>query len=88
MASDRTKKNRSIPETSQRENLSRSAKTANITLVDNVIRAIPNIEKWVKKIGNKEEMKLREIVKSWDNEKMLLETLKFISKRLNSLFLL
>jgi 4-phosphopantoate--beta-alanine ligase len=68
--------------------LSRTAKTANITLIDNVIRAIPNIEKWVKKIEKYEEKKLKNIIKSWDNEKMLQETLKFISKRLNSLFLL
>jgi len=66
--------------------ISRTARTANITIVDNVIRAIPNIEKWVKKLKNKEEKELKEMVRSWDNEKMLEETLSFISKRLNSLF--
>ena len=66
--------------------ISRTARTANITIVDNVTRAIPNIEKWVKKLKNKEEKELKEMVRSWDNEKMLEETLSFISKRLNSLF--
>ena len=66
--------------------LSRTARTADITIVDNLIRAIPNIEKWVKKLKNEDEKVLREIVKSWNNKKMLKETLLFISKRLNSLF--
>ena len=66
--------------------ISRTARTANITIVDNVTRAIPNIEKWVKKLKNKEEKELKEMVRSWDNEKMLEGTLSFISKRLNSLF--
>jgi len=66
--------------------ISRTAKTANITIVDNVTRAVPNIEKWVKKLKNEDEKKLRKLVKSWDNEKNLCEVLSFISKRLNSLF--
>ena len=66
--------------------ISRTAKTANITIVDNVTRAIPNIEKCVKKLKNKEENELKEMVQSWDNEKMLKKMLSFISKRLNSLF--
>ena len=66
--------------------ISRTARLANITIVDNITRAIPNIEKWVNKLKNNEEKDLKEIVKSWDNEKMLKETLSFISKRLNLLF--
>jgi len=66
--------------------ISRTAMTANITIVDNVTRAISGIEKWVKKLKNKEENELKEMIQSWDNEKMLEETLSFISKRLNSLF--
>jgi len=66
--------------------ISRTARTADITIVDNVTRAIPNIEKWVKNLKNREEKELKEMVRSWDNEKMLEETLSFISKRLNSLF--
>ena len=65
--------------------LSRTAKTANITIVDNVIRAIPNIEKWVGLLKNEKKEVLRDIINSWDNEKMLKDVFSFISKRLNSL---
>lgn len=66
--------------------LSRTAKTANITIVDNVIRAIPNIEKWVKKLKCIDKKELKEMVNSWDNLIMLKMVLSVISKRLNSMF--
>ncbi len=65
--------------------LSRTAKSASITIVDNVIRAIPNIEKWVNILKNEDDDKLRKLVSSWDNAKMLREVYRFISKRLESL---
>ncbi len=65
--------------------LSRTARTANITIVDNVVRAIPNIEKWVKLLKNEKKEALRDMINSWDNKKMLKDVLSFISKRLNSL---
>ena len=65
--------------------LSRTAKTADITIVDNVTRAIPNIEKWVVKLKNMDKKSINSIVKSWDNDKMLEDVLHFMSKRLNSL---
>ena len=65
--------------------LSRTAKTANITIVDNVVRAIPNIEKWVIQLKDEDREVLEEMVKSWDNNKMLKDVSSFISKRLNSL---
>lgn len=66
--------------------LSRTAKTANITIVDNVIRAIPNIEKRVKDLKNEDKETLSRMVKSWDNDEMLKDVSSYISKRLNSLF--
>ncbi len=66
--------------------LSRTARTADITIVDNVIRAIPNISKWVKKLKNEDIETLNNMVKSWNNNKMLRDVSSFISKRLNSLF--
>jgi len=66
--------------------LSRTAKTANITIVDNVIRAIPNITNWVDKLKNEDKNNLDEMIKSWNNDEKLSEILSFISKRLNSLF--
>lgn len=65
--------------------LSRTAINANITIVDNVIRAIPNIEKYVKLLKNENKEVLRDMVSTWNNKKMLNDVLSFISKRLNSL---
>jgi len=65
--------------------LSRTAREADITIVDNVIRAAPNIERWVRKLKNKDKKELDEMVHLWDNKKMLEDVLSFISKRLNSL---
>lgn len=66
--------------------LSRTAKYASITIVDNVIRAIVNIEKWARKLKYEDKEVLEKMIKSWDNKKMLKNTCCFISKRLNSLF--
>ena len=65
--------------------LSRTARTASVTIVDNVVRAIPNIEKWVNKLKNEDGAVLKEMINSWDNNKMLKDVSSFISKRLNSL---
>ena len=62
--------------------LSRTARSASITIVDNVIRAIPNIEIWVRKLRDIDKKFLKEIVTTWDNEKMLSESLVFISNNL------
>jgi len=66
--------------------LSRTARSADITIVDNVIRAIPNISEWIKKLKNENKENLNDMIKKWDNNKMLMEVSSFISKRLNSLF--
>ena len=63
--------------------LSRTAREADITIVDNVVRAIPNIEKFVKKYKNFRTEKLFEIVNSWNNKIMLKKILIYISKRLS-----
>lgn len=64
--------------------LSRTSQTASITIVDNVIRAIPNIRNWIEKLKRENKNVLEEMIKSWDNTKMLKEVSSFISKRLNS----
>jgi len=66
--------------------LSRTAQAATITIVDNVIRAIPGIERWVNELKDFDRKNLEIIVKNWDNKKNLCEVLSFLSKRLNSLF--
>ena len=62
--------------------LSRTAKSANITIVDNVIRAVPNIEKWVKNLKKYDKSFFKNMVNSWNNDKMLKKSLNFISQRL------
>lgn len=62
--------------------LSRTAKSADITIVDNVIRAIPNIEKWVRNLKKYDKSFFNNMVNSWNNDKMLKKSLNFISQRL------
>ena len=66
--------------------ISRTAKTADITIVDNATRAIPNIEKWIDKLKNMRKDQLDEVVKNWNNKDMLSKVCNHITKRLNSLF--
>ena len=65
--------------------LSRTAKTATITIVDNVTRSIPRIEHWVYELKRKKRSHLENLVTTWDNTKNLGKVLCFLSKRLNSL---
>jgi len=62
--------------------LSRTAKTASIIIVDNVVRAIPNIENWVKKQKSLDVGNLKNLVKNFDNNQNLQDVLSFISKKL------
>ena len=66
--------------------LSRTARTADITIVDNVIRAVPNVIRWVEKLKKTDKNNLELIVEGWDNSKNLRDVLVFISKRLKSLY--
>ncbi|KYK21550.1 hypothetical protein AYK25_08130 [Thermoplasmatales archaeon SM1-50] len=65
--------------------LSRTAQAATITIVDNVIRAVPRIEQWIHVFKNTKRRDLSKIVQGWDNKKNLGEVMVFLSKRLNSL---
>jgi 4-phosphopantoate--beta-alanine ligase len=66
--------------------LSRTAREADITIIDNVIRAIPNITNWVKKLKQYDNSYLSDLADKWDNSLMLKNILDYISKRLNSMF--
>ncbi len=65
--------------------LSRTARTASITIVDNVSRAIPKIEHWIMVFKQEEPVVLEKLLRKWDNSKNLAQVLSFLSKRLNSL---
>jgi 4-phosphopantoate--beta-alanine ligase len=62
--------------------LSRTAKTADITLVDNVVRAVPRILYWVEQLKDEKRSVLQHMVDEWDNEKKRAEVLNGISKKL------
>jgi len=66
--------------------LSRTAKTASITIVDNVTRALPRIRYWVDVLRKIRPADLETLVKRWNNEKNLRDVIAFLSKRLNALF--
>jgi 4-phosphopantoate--beta-alanine ligase len=65
--------------------LSRTAQSGTITIVDNVTRAIPRIERWVQELKGLNRSELERLVKTWDNKKNLCQVMSFLSKRLNSL---
>ena len=64
--------------------LSRTSRTATITIVDNVVRAIPNMVRWVDELKREDRERLHELVDGWDNKKYLREVLNRISKRIKS----
>ncbi len=65
--------------------LSRTAQSATITIVDNVLRAIPQIDHWVHELKKMKQSERAQLLQSWDNQKNLENILCFLSKRLNSL---
>jgi 4-phosphopantoate--beta-alanine ligase len=61
--------------------LSRTAKTATITIVDNIVRAIPNLIEAVHELNNVEDTTLHQIVRDYDNQENLEESLRKISDK-------
>ena len=62
--------------------LSRTSQTANITIVDNVTRAINLLIDESKKLSKKNHSSLRKIIKDFDNKKNLSENILEIKKNL------
>ena len=65
--------------------LSRTAQTADITIVDNIIRAIPRMHEWIMKLKQIDKTNLLTILNKWDNRQNLQKVREFMAKRLNSL---
>jgi len=61
--------------------LSRTSITADVTIVDNVMRAIPKMLEMYEKVKEPEK-----VIKNWDNRKNLQEALDFICNRLKNVF--
>jgi len=64
--------------------LSRTAMKADITIVDNVVRAIPNMIKFAKELKKKDRKELVEIVKSYDNRKILAKAIETVRDNLTN----
>ncbi|ADP77455.1 pantothenate synthetase [Methanothermus fervidus DSM 2088] len=58
--------------------LSRTSQTATISIVDNIVRALPKLYEEVVKLKNKNKEELKEIIEKFDNKKNLEEVLKLI----------
>jgi len=65
--------------------LSRTARTADITIVDNVVRAVPQITRKVMEFKNRDEEFLKTVIETYNNDEVLREALKFITSRLSEL---
>ncbi|WFO75063.1 phosphopantothenate/pantothenate synthetase [Desulfurococcaceae archaeon MEX13E-LK6-19] len=61
---------------------SRTARTASITIVDNIVRAMPLLVNEASKLKGKPQKELEEIVKNYDNDRVLREMVKVILNRL------
>jgi 4-phosphopantoate--beta-alanine ligase len=65
--------------------LSRTSRTANVTIVDNVVRAMPNLIVAAKELRLQERPNLDRIVKEFNNENNLIECLNHIQRRISKL---
>jgi len=61
--------------------LSRTAQKASITIVDNVVRAIPELIKNVKELKKQNKSKFEEILENFDNQGNLKTALDFIKEK-------
>jgi len=59
--------------------LSRTAQKASITIVDNIVRAVPLLIKEIKNLKNKNVVELEKIVNNFNNKQNLRESLKLMS---------
>ena len=62
--------------------LSRTARAADVTIVDNVVRAVPEMTRHAKRFKKLGEKGLIALARRFDNGKNLKETEEFMRKRL------
>ncbi len=65
--------------------LSRTSQFASITIVDNIVRAMPALVRTAKELRREDRKKLKKITKSFDNRKNLSEAIGLINQRLSRL---
>jgi 4-phosphopantoate--beta-alanine ligase len=64
--------------------LSRTAQCASVTIVDNVVRAIPNMTRFAEEFGRSDKDELQKLVEEFDNKKNLADAIDDILKHLSS----
>ncbi len=64
---------------------SRTARTASITIVDNIVRAMPLLVDEASRLKRRPQKELEEIVKNYDNDRVLREMVKAILNRLREI---
>jgi len=65
--------------------MSRTARAADITIVDNIIRALPRLVMAVRRLSRFDRVRLHKIVDDFDNTKNLKAMVELISKRLKNI---
>ena len=66
--------------------LSRTARTSTVTIVDNVVRALPNLSSLVDEMAGQEEGKLRSILEGYDNGSILRRSVEEMISHLSDQF--
>jgi 4-phosphopantoate--beta-alanine ligase len=64
--------------------MSRTARAADMTVIDNIVRAMPLLVRHVKRLSRNSKTKLHRIIENFDNKANLRATLKFMFERLKS----
>lgn len=65
--------------------LSRTARAASVTIVDNVVRALPKIVEEVEVLRKAPREELESLIRSYDNDRVLSEALSYIVERLGEI---
>jgi 4-phosphopantoate--beta-alanine ligase len=65
--------------------MSRTARVADVTVVDNIVRAMPLLVRYVKRLSRNSNTKLHRIIENFDNKANLKATLKLMFERLKSI---
>lgn len=65
--------------------LSRTSRYSNISIVDNIVRAMPKLIEYVREFKDMDKSRLVEIVKNYNNDKILRDTIVCILNRLKKL---
>ncbi len=63
--------------------LSRTSQCAAVSIIDNIIRAVPNISRFAEELKDRNTNELHDIVKRYDNKKILSQAVEEIRKNLD-----